>query len=134
MVRRVGIVLVAALLLAGCGVRSSKPFTAAGSVDCLKQKGFTQVTTDPAKVGFIAGFAENGGLRAASPSGNVLTIAFAGDASGVPDTERAFRNHASAFYKRHIQDIMESSRNAVLVWQVAPKPQELSTAEFCLHP
>jgi hypothetical protein len=130
--RRVVAVLFLALLAAGCGVRSSKPYTANATAPCLKHKGFTAVTTNPTKVGFIAGFAANGGLKATSPTGNVLTIAFTADPTSVEGTEKAFRRYATPFYKRHMQDIMESQRNAVLVWGIAPKSSELTTAQACL--
>jgi hypothetical protein len=129
-------VLVCALALvlvaAGCGGGSKKPYTAAATAACLRTTGFTKVTTNPDKVGFVAGFAENGGLRATSRSGNVLTIAFAGDPSGVPGTEKAFRQHASGVYKRHIQDVMSSQGNAVLVWTVTPAQKQLDAAVGCL--
>ena len=134
---RLSIVLVLvplALLAAGCGARSSAPYTAAGTAECLTSKGFTGVTTAPAKVGFIAGFADNGGIRATAPGGNVLTIAFAGDTAGAAQTEQAFRAHATPFYKRHMHDIMETQRNAVLVWTTSPSQDLLSTALGCLAP
>jgi hypothetical protein len=90
------------------------------------------LTTDPAKVGFVAAFADNGGLRATSPTGNVLTIAFAGDSSGVTGTEKAFKQHASSIYKRHIADVMSEQGNAVLVWTVTPSQQQLALAVACL--
>jgi hypothetical protein len=131
-VRRLVPFVVLALLAAGCGVRSGKPYTAGGTAPCLKHKGFTAVTTDSAKVGFIAGFAANGGLTGLSPTGNRVTIAFTDDPSSVASTEKAFRRYASPFYKHHMQDIMESQRNAVLVWATAPKSSELTTAMACL--
>jgi hypothetical protein len=136
MARRVALGLAFALLaalVAGCGARSSKPFTAAGTQACLAQKGFKGVTTDPVKVGFIAGFAENGGLRATAKNGNVLTIAFAADATGVASTKQAFRNHAPAKLRPRMDDIMEAQGNAVLVWTVSPTPQQLADVESCLH-
>ena len=123
-----------ALVAAGCGARSSKPFTATGSAACFTKKGFTKVTTDPAKVGFIAGFAENGGLRATTSDGNVLTIAFAADDTSAPATESAFRAHAPASLRPHMSDIMEAQRNAVLVWTTSPSATQLADAEGCLHP
>jgi hypothetical protein len=133
-VRALAICLLAglALVAAGCGARSSTPYTAAGTVKCLKSKGFTGVTTDPVKVGFIAGFADNGGILAKAPGGNVVTIAFAGDATGAADTESAFKAHATPFYKRHMADIMESQRNAVLVWQTSPTQAQIDDALGCL--
>jgi hypothetical protein len=124
--------LVLAFAAAGCG-GGSKPYTATGTASCLRTKGFTHVTTDPGKVGFVAGFADNGGLQARWRTGNVVTIAFAGDASGVPGTEKAFREHASGVYKRHLQDVMSATGNAVLVWTVTPSRHQLAVAVACLH-
>jgi hypothetical protein len=121
-----------AALAAGCGVRSNAPYTAKGTAPCLTKKGFTGVTTNPVKVGFIAGFADNGGILAKAPGGNVLTIAFAADAAGAAQTEQAFKAHATGVYKRHINDVMESQRNAVLVWTTTPTRRQVDTAVGCL--
>ena len=129
--------LVLALLVivaAGCGARSSKPFTAAGTQACIAKKGFTEVTTSRLKVGFIAGFAENGGLRAKAPDGNVLTIAFTADAKSADSTKQAFRDHAPPKLRPRMNDIMESQGNAVLVWTVSPTATQLADVEGCLHP
>jgi hypothetical protein len=136
MARRVLLVLafaLAAILVAGCGARSSKPYTAAGTQACLTKKGFTQVTTNPVKIGLIAAFADNGGLRATTTDRNVLTIAFTADANAVAGTKRAFTTHAPAKLRPRINDIMESQGNAVLVWTVSPTAQQLADAEGCLH-
>ncbi len=122
-----------ALVAAGCGARNNNPFTAKGSAACFAKKGFTQVTTNPVKVGFIAGFADNGGLRATTKDRNVLTIAFAADEASVASTEQAFRTHAPAKLRPRMNDIMEAQRNAVLVWTVSPSAQQLADAESCLH-
>ena len=136
MPRAFGIVLVLAVVLvaAGCGVRNSKPFTAQGTAGCLKANGFTGVTTNPGEVGFIAGFADNGGIRARSATGNVLTIAFTADADSTGATEDAFRAHAPKSLRPHISDIMQANRNAVLVWTVTPSSDELDAATGCLKP
>jgi hypothetical protein len=131
--RTLGLLLLVALLAGGCGVRNSKPFTAKASAGCLESKGFTGVTMNPRKVGFIAGFAENGGLRASSPSGNAVTIAFAADADSVASTENAFKLRAPKSLRPHMSDILRTNRNAVLVWTVTPKPDELDTAMRCLR-
>jgi hypothetical protein len=132
-VRLLALLLVAlALVAAGCGARSSKPFTAAGTTGCLKGKSFTGVTTKPTKIGLIPAFAANGGLRATSPNGNTVTIAFAEDEAEVPSTEQAFRVHAPPALRPHISDVMRSSRNAVLVWTTTPSSDDESTVEGCL--
>jgi hypothetical protein len=122
----------AVLLAAGCGGSSRKPYTAAGTAQCLRGKGFTHVTTAADKVGFVAAFAKNGGLRAASPSGNTVTIAFAADEGTVAATEKAFREYATGVYKRHIRDVMSSDGNAVVVWTTTPASGDLSTVQGCL--
>jgi hypothetical protein len=124
--------LLVVLVLAACGGGGSKPYTAAGTKACLVQKGFTGVTTSPAKVGFIAAFAANGGIQGRSPAGNVLTIAFADGPSSVPGIEKQYRRAAPARLRPHMSDIMEAQKNAVLVWTVSPSQQELSVAEGCL--
>jgi len=127
-------VVLLALLAAGCGARSNTPFTAQGSIACFKEKGFTNVSTSPAKVGFIAGFAENGGIIATSPANNTVTIAFGKDSTEVPSTQDAFRKAAPARLRPHISDVMRSNRNAVLVWTTTPSSDDESTAEACLKP
>jgi hypothetical protein len=125
--------LLLVLLAAGCGVRNSKPFNAENTAGCMAKHHFTDVTTDKAKIGLIAAFAPRGGLRATAASGNVVTIAFAEDAKSVGSTVEAFRKFASPFYKRHLSDILQTDRNAVLIWTTTPLTQELQDAEFCLR-
>ena len=120
------------LVLVGCGAQRNAAYTATGSAACLTKKGFTHLTTNPLKVGFIAGVAPNGGLVAKSKSGNVLTIAFAQDGPAAASTEKAFRRNAPPVLRSHMSDIMESKRNAVLVWTVSPSSQELGDAMSCL--
>jgi hypothetical protein len=137
MARRASVLVAFALLVlvvAGCGARNSKPFTAKGSAACFTKKGFTQVTTNPVKVGFIAGFANNGGLRTTASDGNVLTVAFTADESSVASTEQAYRSHAPPKLRPRMNDIMEAARNAVLVWTVSPTAKQLADAVSCLHP
>ena len=134
MARALVILLAIALVAAGCGVRNSKPFTAKGSVGCFKQHAFTNVTTDPAQLGFIAGFADNGGIKAASPTGNVLTIAFTADENSTGSTQQAFKLRAPKRLRPHMSDIMRTERNAVLVWTVSPTADEYDVARRCLKP
>lgn len=124
---------VLALFVAGCGARSSTPYTAAATVACLqKQGGFTGVTTDPAKIGFIAAFAENGGLRATAKSGNTVTVAFAAAPEGVSSTARAFRLRAPRSLRPRFNDILRTDRNAVMVWTTSPSADDQSALQGCL--
>jgi hypothetical protein len=70
---------------------------------------------------------------AKNPS-NVLTIAFAADdAAAVTSTKAAFTQHAPKKLRPHINDIMESEGNAVLVWTVTPTQAQLDDVKGCLH-
>ena len=124
--------LLLVVVLAGCGGSSSTPYTATATKDCLTTKGFTGVTTNAKKVGFIAAFAANGGIQARSPKGNVLTIAFADSSDSAPGIEKAYRKAAPARLRPHMSDIMEAQRNAVLVWTVSPTQDDRAAAESCL--
>jgi hypothetical protein len=130
--RRTGIVLLLALLAAGCGVRNNDPYTAKASAPCFRGAGYLGVSTDQIKVGFIAGFASNGGLIAKAPDGNTLTIAFAADETGAAGTAAAFKRNAPKALRPHMSDILEIQRNAVLVWTTTPSADELSGALACL--
>ncbi|HET6944538.1 MAG TPA: hypothetical protein VFI01_04250 [Gaiellaceae bacterium] len=136
MTRRLTIAAATALALvaAGCGVRNSKPFTATGTAPCLRDHGFSGVTRSRLKIGFVAAFAENGGVKATSPTGNTVTIAFTVDSNSVDSTENAFRTHAPKAVRPHMADIMQTNRNAVLVWTTTPKGDELDTVTRCLSP
>ncbi len=131
--RVLAVLALLAALAAGCGSKTAKPYTAAGTAACLKTNGFTNVTTASGQVGFIAGFADNGGLRATAADGNTVTIAFVASAADVAGTEQAFKRQAPASLRPHMRDIMEAESNAVLVWTTSPAQQTLNTAIGCLH-
>jgi hypothetical protein len=133
-VRFVPLLAVLALLAAGCGARSNTPYTAKGTLGCLKSKQFTDATTSPAKLPFIAQFAANGGIEATSPNGNRVTIAFTDSAATVPSTENAFKLHAPKFLRPHIGDVIRSNRNVVIVWTTTPSSDDESKVEGCLAP
>ncbi|HEY2372343.1 MAG TPA: hypothetical protein VGH82_07320 [Gaiellaceae bacterium] len=135
MIRRAVPFLAVAALVAGCGVRNSTPFSPKASATCLRSHGFTLVTTDPGQVGFVAAFADDGGLRATSPEKNVLTVAFAADAqsSSTSSLEDAFRLHAPKSLRPHMGDIMSVNRNAVLVWTTSPSSTDSDTVNRCLR-
>ena len=131
-VRFVPVLAALALLAAGCGARSDKPFTAKGTLGCLKSKQFTEATASSAKLPFIAGFAANGGIEATSPNGNRVTLAFTDSETTVPSTEQAFRLHAPKSLRAHIGDVMRSNRNVVIVWTTTPASDDESKLEGCL--
>jgi hypothetical protein len=133
--RRLIVLVAVAALVAGCGVRNSTPFSPTASAACLRTHGFTSVTTAPTQIGFVAAFADDGGLRATSPDRNVLTVAFAADAqpSSTSSLEDSFRSHAPKSLRPHMGDIMSVNRNAVIVWTISPSSSDSDTVNRCLR-
>jgi hypothetical protein len=131
----VAVVLALAFVAAGCGARSSKPFTAKGTIDCLKNKGFRGVTSNASQIGLIAAFAENGGIKATAADGNTVTIAFAADdGDSLDSTEKAFKTHAPPALRPHISDVLRTNRNAVMVWTTTPSSDDDGAVQGCLKP
>jgi hypothetical protein len=134
-VRRLGpaaLLAVLAAALAGCG-RSHAPFSVTGTTPCLKKNAF-RVSTSSRAVGFIARTAPRGSLRAFTTGDANVTISFADDAAGAANIMRAYHRFAPRKLRRHLGDILDTNRNAVLLWSVAPTPEQLNTAMGCLHP
>jgi hypothetical protein len=124
------IMIVAALLLAGCSAGEPSTFKAAPTAKCLEGEGY-RVTTDDAEVGVIAANAPNGGLRANEP-GNALTIAFGQDSDDAIQIAAAFKRFAPKKLRPHITDVMRTQKNAVLLWTVTPPQEELNKVFACL--
>ncbi|SRR5712691_6090126 len=128
--RRAAVLAVLGLLAAGCGGAEPSAYKAEGTAKCLRGAGY-RVTTEPARIGVIAAAAPNGGLRAFEP-GNALTIAFAANSDDALGIERAFRRFAPRKLRRHINDVMRTQKNAVLLWTITPPIDELNKVFRCL--
>jgi hypothetical protein len=122
--------ITAGLFLAGCSSGEPSTFKAGPTATCLKGNGY-RVTTDDAKVGVLAANAPNGGLLAKEP-GNALTIAFAQDSDDAIKTAAAVKKFAPKKLQPHINDVMRTQKNAVLLWTVTPPQDELKKVYACL--
>jgi len=128
--RRVPVLVLVGLLIAGCGDTEPSVYQAEGTAKCLRGAGY-RVTTRPEEVGVVAAAAPNGGLRAFEP-GNTVTIAFASDGGDAQAIARAFRRFAPEKLRRHISDVMRTQKNAVLLWTITPPIEELNKVYGCL--
>jgi hypothetical protein len=128
--RLLPLVLITAVLAAGCSSGEPSAYKAGPTAKCLKGKGY-KVTTEDAQVGVVAANAENGGLRANEP-GNALTIAFAKNPDDAIQTAGAFKRFAPKKLRPHILDVMRTNKNAVLLWTVTPPQTELDRVYGCL--
>jgi len=122
------LVLLAALV-AGCNTEPSK-YKAEPTAKCLRKDGY-QVTTDPKKLGVVEGHTENGGLIARHP-GNAVRIAFGASSDDAPGIENGYRRFAPKNLRPHIDDVMRTQKNAVLLWTVTPPQDEQDKVYGCL--
>ena len=122
--------ITAGLVLAGCSSGEPSTFKAGPTATCLKENGYS-VTTDDAKVGVLAANAPNGGLRANEP-GNALTIAFGQNSDDAIQIAGAFKRFAPKKLRPHINDVMRTQKNAVLLWTVTPPQAEQDKVFACL--
>jgi hypothetical protein len=122
--------IMATLFLVGCSSGEPSTFKAGPTATCLKGIGFS-VTTDDTRVGVIAANAPNGGLLANEP-GNALTIAFGESSDDAIQIAAAFKEFAPKKLQPHINDVMRTQKNAVLLWTVTPPQDELNKVFACL--
>lgn len=118
-----------ALLAAGCESEPSV-YKAEPTAKCLRGDGY-RVTTDPAKLGVVEKNADNGGLIAFEP-GNAVRIAFARNSDDALGVQNGFRRFVSKRVRPHINDVMRTQKNAVLLWTVTPPIDELNKVYGCL--
>ena len=118
------------LALVGCTETEPSVYKAEGTAKCLRDTGYS-VTTDPSSVGVVAAAAPNGGLLAREP-GNAVTIAFAADSGDAESVAAAMRRFAPKPRRGNIKDNMQTQKNAVLLWTIAPPIEELNKVFGCL--
>jgi hypothetical protein len=123
--------LLVAGLAAGCNSEPST-YKADPTAKCLRTKLGYDATTQPRKLGIVERSAANGGLLAHHP-GNALRIAFAESSDAAAGLERGFRIFAPKRLRPHINDVMRTNKNAVLLWTVTPPQDEINSVYGCLR-
>jgi hypothetical protein len=121
--------LVAAL--AGCGNPVHSHYSVKQTAPCLRKLGYI-VTTDASKLGPVEASATEGALLARE-RGNALTITFSQNASEAKNIKAGYRHFAPKKLRPHLDDVMSSQKNAVLLWTVTPPKHELDRALGCLR-
>jgi hypothetical protein len=123
------LLLLLAVVAAGCDTEPSK-YKAEPTAKCLRKHGY-EVTTEPTQLGVVEGHTENGGLIARHP-GNAVRIAFGASSDDAPGIENGYRRFAPKKLRPHIDDVMRTQKNAVLLWTVTPPQDEMDTVFGCL--
>jgi hypothetical protein len=121
--------LVLALLAAGCNGEPSA-YKAEPSAKCLRKLGY-RVVTERSRLGVVEATAENGGLIAYHP-GNAVRIAFGANEDDALGLQNGYRRFVKKKVRPHIEDIMRTQKNAVLLWTVTPPQPEMDQVFGCL--
>lgn len=96
--------------------------------ECLGAAG---VRVDTRELDVVASTAAGGALHATFP-GNEVTVSFGEDLEDAARTERAYRRFASAQVRPRLDHVLKRRRNAVMIWGVAPAPQDETRVINCL--
>ena len=124
------LLLAAAITAAGCGNPTLRPYgDVRGTAKCLEGQGYRVRTQFP---DLVASTASRGALRA-SKNYNLLTVAFGEDAREAASLRRAYARYMSKRRARHIRDITEIERNALLLWTTTPSSRQLDAVVGCLR-
>lgn len=121
----------AAALAAGCGGAGSaedEPYVLGPSRACLEQMENVEVETD--ELDFVATTALGGAMRVELLA-NFVVLAFGNDAKEGERIERAYRQFAGSSIP--IDDVLQRTRNVVLVWNAGPSPEEQNLVTGCLQ-
>ncbi len=118
------------LVAAACGASEPSVYKPTGTADCLRGDDY-RVTTDVSKVGVVAASASLGALRAFEP-GNTLTISFGSGPVEAAAIVRGYRRFAPKRLKRHLDDVLRTEKNAVLLWTITPSAEKLDAVLGCL--
>jgi hypothetical protein len=129
MMRRFLVVLALTCALAGCNPVHSH-YSVRSTAPCLSKLGY-RVDTNADKLGVIESSAPDGALRASEP-GNNVTIDFADNAKGAAAISRAYHRFGPKKRREHIDDVLRTQHNAVLVWEITPPQAEETRVLGCL--
>jgi hypothetical protein len=128
-VRTICPILLAVLLLAGCGGSVSTTHSLAKTRSCLVDKGGT---VRPPKGDFVATTASGGTLRAYlhGPKGNFVTISFGAS----PAEAQSLADGYDRFHGKNVgvADILFTDRNATLLWKLHPTSGDAELVTGCL--
>jgi hypothetical protein len=128
--RMVVLVVAMVLVAAGCGGAEPDAYKPEPTAECLRDDGY-RVTTARADLGVVEKGATNGGLLAFRP-GNAVRIAFGGNSDDALGIQRGYRRFVPKRVRPHINDVMRTQKNAVLLWTITPPLEELNDVFDCL--
>jgi hypothetical protein len=126
-VRRLPLIAVLVVLLAGCGSPPSK-YAVDASRECLANTG---AKIEQPKGDFVASTASAGAFRAVLHGGtNFVTLSFGAD----DDEATQIAEGYDRFHGKNIgvADILYQDRNVIMLWKLHPSDDELKVVTDCL--
>ena len=123
--------LVLVAFLAACGGSGGEEpssYALAPTKACLQTEDGVSVNTKD--VDFVASTALGGAMRVKVSPENFVVMAFGNDDAEAERIERAYRDFAGK--RIPINDVLQRSKNLVLVWNAPPTGEEESALTNCL--
>jgi hypothetical protein len=129
------LMLVAALAVAalapGCGGSGPAPepdrYELRPSRACLQEAGLRVSTSG---LDFVASTALGGAMRVRLTTDNFVDVSFGEDAGEAERIEAAYRRFAGRSIP--IDDVLQRTKNVVMVWNAPPGPEEQEAVSGCL--
>ena len=128
--RRVALLLLA-FPLAACGNPVHSHYSVKQTAPCLRKLHY-KVSTDASKLGPVEASATEGAL-VAREKGNALIVTFSQSDSEAKNIEDAYRRFSPKPRRKHIDDVMSTQHNVVLLWTITPPKDELDRVLGCLR-
>jgi hypothetical protein len=128
--RRVVLIVGVVLVAAACGAAEPDAYKAEPTADCLRDEEY-RVLTAPHELGVVEKNAENGGLVAFVP-GNAVRIAFGANSDDALGIQRGYTRFVPKRVRPHINDVMRTQKNAVMLWTVTPPLDVMNQVFGCL--
>jgi hypothetical protein len=128
-----GVALAVTALASGCGGSGqgtdAETYLLEPTRECLASRG--DVGVDTKRVDFVASTALGGAMRARLATDNFVVVAFGDDRDEAARIEQAYREFAGKSIP--IDDVLQRTKNVVLVWNGPPGAEEEDTVVGCLR-
>ena len=120
--------VVAAVVVSGCGSGGSSLYTREATADCLTQAGL-----HPKPVTEAADFVANsatGGAFAVKLADNEVTVSFGETVADADNIDQAYRRFKAN--NVGLDDVLRRQRNALMLWHLHPEDTDLTMITGCL--
>jgi hypothetical protein len=125
------LLLLPAVIAAGCGNPVHKHYSVRETASCLRGVGYA-VNTNAPELGPVENSATEGALLASKP-GNAVRMTFSQNHREAVNIEAAYHRFVKPTLRRHLGDVLSAQKNATLLWTVTPASDEQQRVLGCLR-